>query len=113
MASPLDQVVYNQAAGYMPITVMVGDGVPGIRVDTPFPVTGYTFDGTVFDSLGNVLFNFDSPTIQQSTPTGIIIYPVSTIQIAKLTTGDVYRMRWVFNSIPRTFAHGPFEALPV
>jgi hypothetical protein len=113
MASPLDQVVYNQEAGYMPIKVMVGDGVTGIRVDIPFIITGYTFDGSVYDSLSNLLFDFTAPTISQTTPTGIVTYPVSTVQVGLLTTGAVYRLRWINSAIPRTFAHGPFEVIPV
>jgi hypothetical protein len=112
MASPLDQKVYNQEAESMPIRVMVGDGVPGIQVDIPFNITGYTFDGSVFDQFGNLLFNFDSPTISQSNP-GKIVYPVSTIQVGMVLPNSVYRFRWIVNAIPRTFAHGPFEIIPV
>lgn len=107
MTNPLTQVTYNQEPGYLPIALKPGDNV-NMVIAIPLDITNYTFGGSVYDALGNVLFTFD-PTITQLTPTGTLTVSLSQAQSSQCVPGTAYDVWWTVSGNKRTFLAGPFQ----
>ena len=109
MASPLDQVVYNQDAGYLPINLVAGDDLPvQVSFPTGMDISLYTFVGNVLDSFNTVITPFTITKVQNNP--GIITASLSATQTALITDGSTYYLQWNNGKI-RTFLAGPIVAV--
>src|SRR5512137_2954928 len=112
MASPLDQQTFDQSGALVPIKMMTGDSLPSFTASIGLVITGYAFDGAVFDSLDNKIVDF-TVNVLQSTPTGVVKYSLTKEQCALITDGASYRVRWTNGADVRTYVYGGFEVIPV
>jgi len=110
MASPLDQVVYNQDAGYLPINLVAGDDL-SMQIALPFDITLYTFSGYVQDSFNAPIVPF-TIVKTQSTPTGIITATLTGANTLTIPTNATYYIQWTVAGAVRTFLAGPIVAVP-
>jgi len=106
VSSPLDQVTYNQEAGYLPVNLVAGDDL-SILSTFPFVTTSYTFSGSVLDSFGNTLMAF---SVTNSTPNAT--FTLTGSQTATIPVGATYYFQWVVGGLTRTFLSGPIVAVP-
>ena len=108
MSSPLSQITFNQEAGYLSINLVSGDDL-SVVIELPFDITSYTFNGSVIDTFGNVIADFDV-TRTQLTPTGIVTATLTGIQTALIIPSCTYYLQWNNVSV-RTFLAGPIVAV--
>ncbi len=112
MASPLDQVTFDDNSSYAIFKSYIGNDTT-FTVEFPFDITDYTFTGEVINYFGEHVFDIATQKIISGLP-GAQTYEVNNTitaaQNATIPESAFFRLKWVQSGLyHRTYMSGPVE----
>lgn len=112
MSNPLDTIVYDNGASYLPIKTFYGND-DSILVTFPFDTATYEFTGEVVDQFSNVLQTMTVTKITTGTAPNLVYkanFALTSEQNKAIPEGSFILLKWVQGGVThKTFAAGPFE----
>lgn len=113
MASPLDQVTYDDSPAYLKISTFAGNAL-SVLLTIPFDTTTYEFSGDVVTDTDEAVCTFTATKANTGTAPNIVYkvnYSLTPEQTAIIPTAAYFRFKWIQGGVsPRTFISGPIEA---